>query len=79
MTKRPVSQKARDKVITEKETSNNGVQGRKISRDSSLVPDPKTQTAFNQPFQTLLPAARWLGGYTEGLKAEVEKGAYLLQ
>lgn len=39
-----------------------------------MVPDPSPQTALKQPFQTLLPAARGLGGYTEGLKAEVGKG-----
>lgn len=72
MTKGPVSQKARDKVITQgrklKEWFTREGEGREMSRDSSLVPDPSPQTASSQPFQTL--PTRGLCRRPEGRRGE---------
>lgn len=55
----------------------------RLSRDSSLVPDPSPQTALKQPFQTLLPTAPGAGrlqrrpekaGVGKGLLCYSEKG-----
>ena len=52
MTEGPVSQKVREKVITQGQKLKWWFT-REINRDSSLVPDPSIQTALSQPLQTL--------------------------